>query len=170
MDLLTKTIHKKRKDGGLVLRSTFGATEHELGPWHSDANMPARGSKALNNEYLAKTIIKAIICPYIYIPIQNLRVLIKLVLGPLVLMAVLHTRSAWTETSRSCADELCKTSAAAQGSLQTSSRALGTQRVQVPNIQGLWSQEPLRIWLLEPETSNVGYLDPLGGRALGTHV
>ena len=36
-----------------------------------------------------------------------------------------------------------------------------TQRVQVPNIQGLWAPIPLRVWFLEPETSNVGYLDPL---------
>ena len=33
------------------------------------------------------------------------------------------------------------------------------QRVQVPNI---WSQIPWRVWFLEPETSNIGYLDPLG--------
>ena len=37
-----------------------------------------------------------------------------------------------------------------------------TQRVQVPHISGLWSQKPLRVWLLESESFNIGYLDPLG--------
>ena len=37
-----------------------------------------------------------------------------------------------------------------------------TQRVQVPNIWGLWSQKPLMVWFLEPESSNIGYFDPLG--------
>ena len=36
---------------------------------------------------------------------------------------------------------------------------------------GLWSQIPLRVWFLEPESLNIGYLDPLGYapdcRALG---
>ena len=34
-----------------------------------------------------------------------------------------------------------------------------------PSIQylkGLGSQMPLRVWVLEPEASNTGYLDPLG--------
>ena len=34
-----------------------------------------------------------------------------------------------------------------------------TQRVQGPNILGLCSQLPLRVWLLEPETSYIRYLD-----------
>ena len=37
-----------------------------------------------------------------------------------------------------------------------------TQRVQVPNIQGPWSQKPFRVWFLEPETSNIGCPDRLG--------
>ena len=37
-----------------------------------------------------------------------------------------------------------------------------TQRVQVPNIKGPWSQKPLRVWYLEPDTSSIGHLDPLG--------
>ena len=37
-----------------------------------------------------------------------------------------------------------------------------SQRVQVPNILGLWSQKPLRVGFLGPESLNVGYLDPLG--------
>ena len=40
------------------------------------------------------------------------------------------------------------------------------QRVQVPNIEGLWSQKTLRVWYLEPESLNVGYLDPLGPRVV----
>ena len=39
---------------------------------------------------------------------------------------------------------------------------LATQRVQVPNIYGLWSQKPVRALLLGLETSNIRYLDPLG--------
>ena len=34
------------------------------------------------------------------------------------------------------------------------------QRLQVTKILGLWSQEVLRVWFLEPETSNIGYLRP----------
>ena len=30
--------------------------------------------------------------------------------------------------------------------------AYGPQRVQVPNISGFWSQIPLRVWLLDPNT------------------
>ena len=41
-------------------------------------------------------------------------------------------------------------------------RGSTSQRVQVPNIEGLWSQIPLRVWLLGSKTSNIGYLDPLG--------
>ena len=36
------------------------------------------------------------------------------------------------------------------------------QRVQEPNIEGVWPQIPLRVWFWEPETSIIGYLDPLG--------
>ena len=36
------------------------------------------------------------------------------------------------------------------------------QRVQVPNISGLWFQKPYHSWLLGPEPLNIGYLDPLG--------
>ena len=32
----------------------------------------------------------------------------------------------------------------------------------MPNILGLWSQIPFRVWFLGPETLNIGYLDPLG--------
>ena len=32
----------------------------------------------------------------------------------------------------------------------------------MPNIYGLWFQEPFGVWFLEPEASNIGYLDPLG--------
>ena len=39
-----------------------------------------------------------------------------------------------------------------------------TQRVQVPNTYGVWSQNPYRAWFLQPESSNIGYLDPLGYR------
>ena len=46
------------------------------------------------------------------------------------------------------------------------------RRLQVP--WGLWSQEPLSVWCLGPETSNIGYLDPLGYNVativLGFHV
>ena len=38
----------------------------------------------------------------------------------------------------------------------------GSQRVQVPNISGLWSQIPLKVWFWGPETLNIGYLDLLG--------
>ena len=38
----------------------------------------------------------------------------------------------------------------------------GSQMVQVPNIQGLWSQNPSRVRHLGSETSSIGYLDPLG--------
>ena len=31
------------------------------------------------------------------------------------------------------------------------------QRVQVPNIEGLWSPIPLRVWFLEPESLTIGY-------------
>ena len=37
-----------------------------------------------------------------------------------------------------------------------------SQRVQVPNISGLWSQKPYPQWLLGPESLNIGYLDLLG--------
>ena len=37
-----------------------------------------------------------------------------------------------------------------------------SQRVQVANIFGLWSQIPLKVWYLEPEYFNIGSLDPLG--------
>ena len=37
-----------------------------------------------------------------------------------------------------------------------------TQRVQVPIIQGFWTQKPFRIWRLRPESSNIGYVDHLG--------
>ena len=37
-----------------------------------------------------------------------------------------------------------------------------TQRVQVPNFQGFWSQKPFRAFLGGPESLNIGYLDPLG--------
>ena len=30
------------------------------------------------------------------------------------------------------------------------------------NTEGFWSQEPLRVWFLGPETFNIRYLDPLG--------
>ena len=36
-----------------------------------------------------------------------------------------------------------------------------SQRVQVLNIEGLWSQKPLRVWFWGPENLNIGYLDPL---------
>ena len=39
-----------------------------------------------------------------------------------------------------------------------------TQRVQVPNIDGLWLQTPYLKWFLGSETTNIGYLDPLGYR------
>ena len=35
-------------------------------------------------------------------------------------------------------------------------------QVQLPNIQGVWSQKPYIDLFLEPETSNTRYLDPLG--------
>ena len=34
--------------------------------------------------------------------------------------------------------------------------------VQVPHIEGPWSQKPIRAWYLEPESFNNGYLDPPG--------
>ena len=34
------------------------------------------------------------------------------------------------------------------------------QRVQVPNISGLWFQKPFRVWLLGPGSLNIRYLDP----------
>ena len=38
-----------------------------------------------------------------------------------------------------------------------------TQGVQVANIlRFLVPEKPFRVWFLEPETSNIGYLDPLG--------
>ena len=37
----------------------------------------------------------------------------------------------------------------------------GTQEVQVPNVSGLWSQKPFRVWFLGPVSLNIGYLDPL---------
>ena len=37
-----------------------------------------------------------------------------------------------------------------------------SQRLQVPNIQGLWSQHLLRVWFGELKSLNVRYLDPLG--------
>ena len=40
-----------------------------------------------------------------------------------------------------------------------------SKRVQVSNIQGLWSQKPLRVWFLEPTSLNIEYLDPLGMQA-----
>ena len=40
-----------------------------------------------------------------------------------------------------------------------------TQRVQVPNLYRLWSPNPLRVWILEPESLNIGYFDSLGDRA-----
>ena len=36
-----------------------------------------------------------------------------------------------------------------------------SQRVQVPNIQGLWSRIPLRVWFWGAESLKIGYLDPL---------
>ena len=45
----------------------------------------------------------------------------------------------------------------------------GAQRVQVPKISGLWSQKPFRVWFLEPESLNIGYLDPLGGSSKGSY-
>ena len=49
---------------------------------------------------------------------------------------------------------------------------LGTrsQRVQVLNIGGLWSQIPLRVCVLEPESLNIGYLDPLGYPSLASEL
>ena len=41
-------------------------------------------------------------------------------------------------------------------------QASTSQRVQVPIIEGLWSQRPLIIWFLEPECLKIGYLDPPG--------
>ena len=43
----------------------------------------------------------------------------------------------------------------------TSEAMIVAQRVQVPNIYGLWSQKPFRVWFLGPESLNIGYLDPL---------
>ena len=37
-----------------------------------------------------------------------------------------------------------------------------TQRVPVPNIEGLRSQKPYLKRILEPESLNIGYLEPLG--------
>ena len=37
-----------------------------------------------------------------------------------------------------------------------------TERVQVPNISGLWSPKPLRVWFSKPESLSIGYLDSLG--------
>ena len=38
-----------------------------------------------------------------------------------------------------------------------------SQRVQLPNISGFWLEKPYHLeCILEPETSNIGYLDPLG--------
>ena len=42
------------------------------------------------------------------------------------------------------------------------------QRMQIPNIYGLWSQIPLKVWFLGAEASNIGYLDPLGLEATQT--
>ena len=39
-----------------------------------------------------------------------------------------------------------------------------SRRVQVPNIQGVWSQIPSKVWVWGPESLNIGYLDPLGLR------
>ena len=53
----------------------------------------------------------------------------------------------------------------------TDERPRLAQKVQVPNIQVLWSQIPLRVWLLEPESLNIGYLDALGwGVSLSSSV
>ena len=38
------------------------------------------------------------------------------------------------------------------------------QRVQEPSLSGLWFGKLLFLWLSEPETSNLGHLDPLGYR------
>ena len=45
---------------------------------------------------------------------------------------------------------------------ETAVRRPTPQRVQVPNIYGLWSQIPLRVWVFDPETSNIEYLEFLG--------
>ena len=37
-----------------------------------------------------------------------------------------------------------------------------SKRVQVPNIAGLWFQNPYPGWYLGPESLHVGYLDSLG--------
>ena len=37
-----------------------------------------------------------------------------------------------------------------------------SQRVQVPNVEGFWSQIPLRVWLLEPESLKYSVLGPSG--------
>ena len=39
-----------------------------------------------------------------------------------------------------------------------------TQRLRVPNVPGFWLQEAYPLWSLEPGTSKIGYLDPLGRR------
>ena len=36
-----------------------------------------------------------------------------------------------------------------------------SSRGQVPNTCGPWYQRPVRVWFSEPETLNIGYLDPL---------
>ena len=50
-----------------------------------------------------------------------------------------------------------------------SSEVVEPKGVQVPNIQALWSQIPLRAWILEPETSNIRYLG-LSGEDMSSHV
>ena len=42
-----------------------------------------------------------------------------------------------------------------------------TYKIQVPNISGFWSQIPYLSWILEPETSSIGCLDPLGDLPMG---
>ena len=38
-----------------------------------------------------------------------------------------------------------------------------TQRVQVANIEGLWSQKPMRVWFWGFLALNIGYLDSCVG-------
>ena len=37
-----------------------------------------------------------------------------------------------------------------------------TRSQRAPEISALWFQNPIRVWFLEPETSNIRYLDSLG--------
>ena len=46
-----------------------------------------------------------------------------------------------------------------EGGAELRRQQLLPRRVQVPNIYGPWSQKPFRVWFLEPEASNIGYLD-----------